>query len=130
MKKVFLGGTCSGSHWRQVLIPRLKIAYFDPVVPTWTEADYQKELAERAECDYLLYVLSPKAEGYYSVAEVVDDSNKRPERTILVLLVEDGDQQWSPHQWRSLQKVGEMVQRNGGHWLENLEAAAQFLNQL
>jgi len=44
MKEVFLGGTCNGSKWRDILIPRLKISYFNPVVDNWTEEDYQKEL--------------------------------------------------------------------------------------
>lgn len=30
--KVFLGGTCNGSIWREKLIPLLKIDYFNPVV--------------------------------------------------------------------------------------------------
>lgn len=30
--KVFLGGTCNNSTWREELKPLLKIDYFDPVV--------------------------------------------------------------------------------------------------
>jgi hypothetical protein len=37
MKKVFLGGTCNESLWRDKLIKLLKIEYFNPVVPDWTE---------------------------------------------------------------------------------------------
>jgi len=37
MKRVFLGGTCNNSKWRDVLIPRLKIDYFNPVVDDWNE---------------------------------------------------------------------------------------------
>ena len=29
MKKVFLGGTCNGSTWREELIPMLKVPYFN-----------------------------------------------------------------------------------------------------
>ena len=32
--KVFLGGTCNNSTWRDELIPQLKIDYFNPVVET------------------------------------------------------------------------------------------------
>ncbi len=32
-KKVFLGGTCNGSLWRDALIKKLNIDYFNPVVP-------------------------------------------------------------------------------------------------
>lgn len=33
--KVFLGGTCNESTWREKLIPMLKIDYFNPVVKDW-----------------------------------------------------------------------------------------------
>jgi len=32
MNKVFLGGTCNESTWRDELIPMLEIDYFNPVV--------------------------------------------------------------------------------------------------
>ena len=35
--KVFLGGTCNNSKWRDKLIPMLNIDYFNPVVDDWTE---------------------------------------------------------------------------------------------
>ena len=34
--KVFLGGTCNGSRWRNELIPLLECEYFNPVVEDWT----------------------------------------------------------------------------------------------
>jgi hypothetical protein len=33
---VFLGGTCNNSKWRDILIPKLKVSYFNPVVENWT----------------------------------------------------------------------------------------------
>jgi hypothetical protein len=32
MNKVFLGGTCAETTWRDDLIPKLQIDYFNPVV--------------------------------------------------------------------------------------------------
>lgn len=32
MKKVFLGGTCNDTTWRDKIIPYLKIDYFNPIV--------------------------------------------------------------------------------------------------
>ena len=52
-KKVFLGGTCAESTWREKLIPLLKINYFNPVVDDWTEECYKEELRQR----YLKYKL-------------------------------------------------------------------------
>ncbi|HIW75920.1 nucleoside 2-deoxyribosyltransferase domain-containing protein [Gordonibacter sp.] len=128
-KKVFLGGTCNGSHWRDSLIPLLEIDYFNPVVDRWDEQAQQCELLEREQDDYCLYVFTPKMEGVYAVAEVVDDSNKRPEKTIMVLLAEDGDTSFSDHQIKALKRVGALVENNGAVWCESLEEAAAILNR-
>ena len=34
--KVYLGGTCNNSNWRNKLITILKVDYFNPVVEDWT----------------------------------------------------------------------------------------------
>lgn len=77
-KRVFLGGTCNESQWRERLIPKLRIDYFNPVVEDWILQCMEEELKQRKECDVCLYVITPKMTGVYSIAEVVDDSNKRP----------------------------------------------------
>jgi hypothetical protein len=126
--KIFLGGTCNGSQWREALIPRLKVDYYNPVVDVWTEADYQRELHERATCDICLYVITPKAKGFYSIAEVADDSNKRPEKTVMCILTEDDGLTFEPHQLKSLRKVGAMVIENGGYCCEGLDALTSHLH--
>lgn len=128
-KKVFLGGTCNESSWREELIEQLKIDYFNPVVPDWTEEDYKRELKERKECDYCLYVITPKMTGVYSIAEVIDDSNKRPEKTIFCFLKEDENKRFDNGQIKSLDKVGEMVKINGGKYFKNLKEVADYLNR-
>lgn len=126
--KVFLGGTCNESTWRADLIPLLKIGFFNPVVDNWNEEVMQRELTERRECDYCLYTITPKMMGVYSIAEVVDDSNKRPHRTILALEARDDGAEFTEAQWRSLEAVAGMVRRNGGHVFYNLLDVAVFLN--
>lgn len=112
LKKVFLGGTCNGSKWRDVLIPHLTIDYFNPVVEDWSPEDQAREREERETCGYLLYVLTSRMAGVYSIAEVVEDSIKRPERTILSI-VEEKSQPFSPEMKKSLLAVADMVRRNG-----------------
>lgn len=131
MKKVFLGGTCNESTWRNRMMIYLYdegIDYFNPVVPDWTEACMEQEIKERQTCDYVLYTITPKMTGVYSIAEVVDDSNKRPDRTILVLLRSDGDLEFTLGQWKSLGAVAKMVRKNGGQVFDNLKSAAVYLN--
>ena len=133
MKKVFLGGTCNESTWRDKLIEMLEIDYFNPVVDDWTEECYQEELRQREICDYCLYVITPRMTGVYSIAEVVDDSNKRPEKTIFCLLTADVDDtgkviMFDAGQLRSLDRVGKMVEKNGGKYFRELRDVAEFLN--
>lgn len=128
MKKVFLGGTCNNSTWRDELIPFLKIEFFNPVVPDWTEECYQEELRQRETCDYCLYVITPKMTGFYSIAEVVEDSIKRPEKTIFVALTIDGDNTFNLAQIKSLHAVSKMIIANGGKFFANLYDLEVFLN--
>jgi hypothetical protein len=128
MKKVFLGGTCNGSQWRKAVIKNLKINYYDPVGETWTPEMIQEELKQRDGSDFCLYVLTPKMDGFFSVAEVVDDSNKRPDKTIFSILYDDEGIKFSETQIKSLKQVGEMVKRNGGKYFETLEEVTSFLN--
>ena len=126
--KVFLGGTCNESTWREKLIPMLKTDYFNPVVDDWTEDDYKEELKQREECDYCLYVITPKMKGVYSIAEVVDDSNKRPNKTIFAFLTEDDKNEFDKDQIKSLDKVGIMVENNKGKYMKSLDEVATYIN--
>ena len=44
--------------------------------------------------------------GSYSIAEVIDDSNKRPGKTIFCFINKDGKQEFDKEQIKSLDKVG------------------------
>ena len=127
--KVFLGGTCNNSTWIDKLIPLLKIDYFNPVVDDWTPECQDEEIRQRESCDYCLYTITPKMTGVYSIAEVVDDSNKRPEKTILCVLDEDDENSFSETQIKSLKQVKEMVKNNGSNVFDSLEDIASFLNK-
>ena len=76
MKKIFLGGTCNNSTWRNKLIPILEkyhIQYFNPIVDDWTEECVKIENEEKdVYCDCHLYVITPKMTGVYSIAEVIE----------------------------------------------------------
>ena len=128
MKKVFLGGTCNGSTWRDRIIPMLKIDYFNPVVGDWTSECMAEEIKQRKECDYVLYVIT-EITSLYSIAEVVDDSNKRPEKTFFVILNKEQNT-FTDAQYKHLKKVADMVIANGGTVAESIEDIAEILNIL
>ena len=128
MSKVFLGGTGNESTWREELISKLKIEYFNPVVDNWTLECMEEEFRQRNSCDFCLYVITPKMTGAYAIAEVVDDSNKRPKKTILCVLNWDDGLSFTEGQVRSLESVKLMVFANGSYVFGELDSLAQFLN--
>lgn len=127
-KKVFLGGTCNGTNWRQYVIDRLHIDYFNPVVDNWTPECQQEEIRQRNICNFSLFYITPYMTGVYSIAEVVDDSNKKPDGTIFCYTDKDGDKSFDNGQCKSLEMVGNMVKNNGGHFFRSLDEVIQFLN--
>jgi len=79
----------------------------------------QKEI-----CDFVLYVITKEMSGVYSIAEVADDSNKRPERTIFCYLEEGFEES----QIKSLKAVANLVKKNGAKVCDSLEEIVEYLN--
>lgn len=125
--KVFLGGTINGSLWRDEVIGKITMDYFNPVVDEWSEQDVLNEEHEKEICDWLLFVITPLMAGVYSIAEAVDASNKCPEKTIFCVLDEDGGSTWSECQVKSLNQVKKMIMGNGAVVLDDLDDVIRFL---
>lgn len=130
--KVFLGGTCAGWKWRDKLQPLLKCKYYNPIVKNWSEKDRLREVHERETSDYVLYGITNGIKGVYSIAEVVDDSNKRPEKTLFLNLY-NNDKEF-PHlseykqMAHSLKAVENLLKSNGVKVFNSIEDVAEFLN--
>ena len=127
--KVFLGGTMNKSQWREQMIPNLECDYFNPMVDSWDEKAQKEEERQKKLCDYLLFVLTPRMKGVFSIAEVVDASNKSPERTIFCILDEDDGHVWSKIQLKSLKAVEKLVRANGAMVFDSLGEITDFLNE-
>lgn len=127
---VFLGGTCNGSTWREELIPMLECDYFNPVVKDWNEDAQKLEIHKRQTCDFVLYVITPKMTGVYSIAEVVEDSNKRPQQTLFCIIENDDNNEFTEHQLKSLMMVKNLVRNNNARVFDTLEDVANFLNYI
>ena len=126
--KVFLGGTCAESKWREKLIPLLKCDYFNPVVEDWTPECQENEEREKKICDYHLYVITPKMQGVYSIAEAVNDSKNVLRTCIFCVTKEEDDRDWTKSELKSLDATAKLIERNGGVVLNSLEDVANFLN--
>jgi len=130
MTKVALLGTCNGSKWRDLVIPRLTIDYFNPVVTDWNEEAQKREEEEKASADVRLYVITSKMTGVYSIAEVVDDSNKYPQKTVLVVANDIDGPEFTEFQVKSLQATMKLVKANGAKVFNNIDVAITYLNSL
>ena len=131
--KVFLGGTCASSTWRDELLRRLdedRIETFNPVVSNWTKECQIEEDYHRKNDDICLYVITPEGIGFYSFVEVTDDSNKRPERTILCLLESANGKEFEGHTKKCALKTMKLVAENGAKVFDNLDSLAIYLNNI
>jgi hypothetical protein len=128
---IFLGGTCNESTWRSKIEAEVKnIKLFNPVVDDWNEEAQKREIEARKTCTACLYVITPKMTGVYSIAEVVDDSNKQPWKTMFCWLEKDGDNEFDKHQRKSLMQVEKMVSENGARTFDDLDEVIKFLKEL
>ena len=130
MLRVFMGGTCNGSKWRELFKGIEGIEWFDPVVPDWNEEAQENELRHRAVDDILLYVITPKMTGVYSIAEVVDDSNKQPGRVVFSYTDIDEDSVFDNHSLKSLKAVANMIQKNGATYVPFDELESWFKSKV
>lgn len=128
MSRVYLGGTCNGSVWRDELIEKLNVSYFNPVVDDWNEEAQLREEKEKEEATYQLYVITPEMTGVFGIAELVDSSNKTPKQTLLCFIRDYGGCEFDERSWKSLQAVKKLVIKNGALYFDTLQDIADFLN--
>ena len=128
--EVFLGGTCNDSKWREELIQLLECNYFNPVVEDWNEEAQQLEIEKRETCDYVLYVITPKMTGVYSIAELTYDACISPNKTIFCYLTIDEENIFEEHQIKSLEMTKKLIEKCNANVFENLNEVANFLNNL
>jgi hypothetical protein len=111
--KVFLGGTCNESTWREELIPLLEannIDYFNPVVKDWTPDCQAEEYRQKEECDVHLYVITAQMTGVFSIAEAVDSAHLKG-KTCIFQVVPKG---FTTGQEKSLLATSELIYKRGG----------------
>jgi hypothetical protein len=117
--KIFLGGTCNESKWRDSLIPYLSkknIDFFNPVVPNWSEECKFRELQERESADVTVYFITKEMTGVYSIAEAVDDVYQKTGGVIFGYDPEG----FTEGQCRSLNSVGELIKRRNGYFVKSM----------
>ncbi len=125
--KVFLGGTCNETKWREKLIKEIKIPYFNPVVKDWKPSDYDNEMIEKEEkCNIHFYCITKEMQGVFSIAEVMDSVHTNNKRTFLQIIPDGFDK----IQLKSLKATVELVNFRGGiaYIDEDINRSSRILN--
>lgn len=127
---LFLGGTTGKSKWRDSLIPLLEesgLHYFNPVVDDWNESAIIKEYSVKGSpLTVEVYVITKDMLGVFSIAEAVDASNKKPDKTIFCIL-RDG---FEKHQLKSLDATKDLIANNGAFLAETLEDVSRIFKSM
>lgn len=127
MNEVFLGGTCAGPDYRELIIPQLKVPYFNPVVLDWKPEDAAREDRAKEEASANVFVITPAAIGMYSVAELTELAINS-EKPLFVMFLEIGDYQWNEHQLKSNQQIKKLLSKYNALVFEDLTQMAQAIN--
>ena len=125
--RIFLGGTCAESTWRDELIPQLTVDYFNPVVKDWTPECQQNEIDEKEnKCNVHFYCITKEMKGVFSIAEVIDSCHQKSKVTILQVMPNGFEE----FQLKSLKAVIELVKSRGGeaYMSDDIDTSAIILN--
>lgn len=128
---VFLGGTANGSSWRDKLIPLLQVPYFNPIVENWTIDDRAREDQAKQAAELLLYVFTPRQQGFYAIVEAVVDALRSNKKVVITFLDDGEGLKWDSHQVDSLAAIENLLQQPGNgeaSFMHSLEGAASFIN--
>lgn len=103
---------------------------FNPIVDDWNEEAKRREIMERETSDYVVYVITGWMKGYYSIAEVIDDSNKRPKKTVFCFLKDSFPQKTEDDikRLKSMEAIYAMAARNGAYVCKTLDSVITYLN--
>ena len=124
-KRVWLGGTFG--KWRQDLKKLLKIGYWENDL----DDDLETVIADKKNCDYILYTLTPSMTGIFSFEEIKQDTKNYPERIILCALNEEDKNYvhcFDLQSWEVVQGLAKEVTAEGGKYFEDIKQLADYLN--
>lgn len=124
---VFLGGTCAGPDWRQDLIPRLTVDYFNPLVENWTPEDARKETLAKYRATANIFVITPHAIGSYSIAEMTELAVQG--HRLIAYFHEDESARWNDHQRKSNKAISELLISHGAKVVDSLDAVIEMANR-
>ena len=120
--RIFLGGTCADTTWRDEFIKEIEpagIEYFNPVVKDWTpECQAIEEDEKNNKCDTHLYVITKEMMGTYSIAEIVNSAWQSvvygtTVNFVVFAVLDEGT--WQKHERKSFDAIMRLVKDIAPH---------------
>lgn len=130
--RVYLGGTQSGSMWREQVIGRLVIDYAIPELRSskWFSETRAKDTDIKAVCDIHLYTITPMMAGVYNIAETLESCLKyKDKQTVVCIIRTDGFVYFNDKIYSDLKNIGTLLEENGAKVFYELGDAVAFINQ-
>ena len=127
--RVFLGGT-QDSDWRDKLIPKLRIDYFNPLSHELTPEFKDEIEQQKASCTFLLTVITPNFKDFEDTLRVVIDSSKQPEKTLLYVLQLDNGKSYTEAELTNMNASESLVYKNGAKTFGSMRQVAAWLNNV
>ena len=137
--KVFLGGSCNPTTWRQdIAIPALEaagITYYNPQVEDWTPELVEVEACAKRDATMLLFVIDAKTRAVASMNEVVEEICRGREVALVVQEMEEGNElaEGSPNLLKDLNRgrvyLRDIAKRYGVMCFKSIEHAVQYVVQ-
>ena len=139
--RIFLGGTCADTTWREEFIKEIEgseIEYFNPVVKDWTpECQAIEEDEKNNKCDTHLYVITKEMMGTYSIAEIINSAWQSvlygtTVHNIVFAVLDEGT--WQKHEIKSFNAVMEMVKHIAPHnsialYVKNMKELTDYIKR-
>lgn len=125
--RVYLGGNSSGSSWRTSIKELLNIDFYDP---TLADSSQMQEIDQMShDCDFKLFVISPKVDNTESIRQFVNSSKDLSEQqTLLCILEQDDSRFFSGEDLKEMNNLKVMAQNHGVKTYQSLDDVADYLN--
>ena len=139
--RIFLGGTCADTTWREEFIKEIEgsgIEYFNPVVKDWTlECQESEEEEKNNKCDTHLYVITKEMMGTYSIAEIINSAWQAVvygTKVNFVIFAVLNEGTWQKHEIKSFNAVMEMVKHIAPHnsialYVKNMKELIDYIKR-
>lgn len=128
---VFLGGTCNNSKWRDEFIEIMKkispgVTMFNPVVDDCIKEEYR----QKDGCSVQVYCITPRMTGVFSIAELIDASNKKSDHVVCILLDKDDEYRFDKGTKKSIEEVFRLADKNGAYTCRTIRTGVEIVSDI